>query len=76
MSSVNKASSVILFLCVLERWEQFVDASELLFAGYLLHYVPYLTADRTMFIYSYIPALCFQILLIAFLIEHIHALIW
>ena len=53
-----------------------MDASELLFAGYLLHYVPYLTADRTMFIYSYIPALCFQILLIAFLIEHIHALIW
>ena len=53
-----------------------MDCCECLLAGYLVHYLPYLSADRTMFVYSYIPALCFQILLTAFLVEHLHALIW
>ncbi len=59
-----------------DTFEQLVDVAELLFAGYLLHYLPYLAEDRTLFIYSYLPALCFQILLTAYTIEHIYNLLW
>ncbi len=57
------------------QWERLVGVAEVLWAGYLLHFVPYLSADRTMFVYSYIPALVFQILLTAFLVEHVHVLL-
>jgi len=51
------------------------EVSWLLLAGYLVNYVPYYMTDQTLFLYHYLPALYFGILLTATLIQHIHHLI-
>jgi len=60
---------------VLEVWIQFVEVGELLFIGYLVHYVPYLLMQRTLFLYHYLPALLFSILLLAACVQLIDSLI-
>jgi len=60
---------------VLDVWQQFVDVGQLLFIGYLVHYVPYLLMERTLFLYHYLPALLFSILLLAADIEFIGSVI-
>jgi len=60
---------------VLEVWIQFVEVGDLLFIGYLVHYLPYLLVQRTLFLYHYLPALLFSILLLAANVELIHSLI-
>ena len=60
---------------VLDMWQQFVDVGQLLFIGYLVHYVPYLLMERTLFLYHYLPALLFSILLLAADIELIGSVI-
>jgi len=61
--------------CVLDMWKQFVEVGDVLFIGYLVHYVPYLLMERTLFLYNYLPALLFSILLLAANIELIGNLI-
>jgi len=46
-------------------WRQLTEVGRLLLIGYLVHYVPYLLIDRTLFLYHYLPALLFSILLLA-----------
>ncbi|XP_055299560.1 protein O-mannosyltransferase 1 [Sitodiplosis mosellana] len=53
-------------------WVQFNRCGEILFAGYLLHFLPYFFVERTMFLHNYLPALVFKIMLLCFMIEHIH----
>jgi len=60
---------------VLDVWQQFVDVGQLLFVGYLVHYVPYLLVQRTLFLYHYLPALLFSILLLAANIELVGSVI-
>jgi len=60
---------------VLDTWQQFVEVGQLLFIGYLVHYVPYLLMERTLFLYHYLPALVFSILLLAADIELIGSII-
>jgi len=62
-------------LSVLDTWQQCVEAGELLFTGYLLHYVPYLLMQRTLFVYHYLPALLFSTLLLAATVELIGSVI-
>ena len=58
-----------------EAWQQFVIMGQMFFAGYLVHYLPFYTLDRTLFIYCYLPALYFKILLLAAMSEHLTYLI-
>ncbi|KAK2145245.1 hypothetical protein LSH36_693g02094 [Paralvinella palmiformis] len=58
-----------------EEWLMYKEVSWLLLAGYLVNYVPYYMTDQTLFLYHYLPALYFGILLTATLIQHIHHLI-
>ncbi|KAJ1521671.1 hypothetical protein ONE63_003316 [Megalurothrips usitatus] len=58
-----------------EAWEQFVSIGEVLFAGYLVHYLPFFLMDRTMFLHHYLPACVFKVLLLAALIEHLYLLL-
>jgi len=54
---------------------QFVEVSELLFIGYLVHYLPYMVMQRTLFLYHYLPALLFSILLLAASVQLVDSLI-
>jgi len=62
-------------VAVLDIWRQFTEVGELLLTGYLVHYVPYLLMERTLFLYHYLPALVFSILLLAASVELIGSII-
>lgn len=52
-------------------WEKFCLAGQIGLCGYLLHFIPYFFADRTLFLHHYLPAYTYKLLLLNFLIEHI-----
>ena len=56
-------------------WSHFVQIGEVLFAGFLFHYLPYFFVERTLFLHHYLPAFMFKVLLIAALIEHVYYII-
>lgn len=56
-------------------WTQFCRCGEILFIGYLLHFLPYFFVERTLFLHNYLPALVFKIMLLCFMFEHIHDVI-
>uniref|UniRef100_A0AAG5DKB6 Protein O-mannosyltransferase 1 n=1 Tax=Anopheles atroparvus TaxID=41427 RepID=A0AAG5DKB6_ANOAO len=51
-------------------WDRFRLGGEIFLAGYLIHYLPYFFMERTLFLYNYLPALLFKILLLCFVIDH------
>ncbi|KAK7094771.1 protein O-mannosyl-transferase 1-like [Littorina saxatilis] len=59
-----------------EEWQHFVFVGELLVGGYLLHYVPYFSVDRTLFLHHYLPAVVFKVLVLAALLDHVAAQNW
>lgn len=54
------------------EWEKFQYVGTVFFTGYLINYVPYFFVERTLFLHHYLPALIFKILLLCYVIEHIH----
>lgn len=54
-----------------ETWIQFRKCGEILFVGYLMHFLPYFFVERTLFLHNYLPALVFKIMLLCFVIEHL-----
>uniref|UniRef100_A0A0K2V1T9 Protein O-mannosyltransferase 1 n=1 Tax=Lepeophtheirus salmonis TaxID=72036 RepID=A0A0K2V1T9_LEPSM len=56
-------------------WLQFLYAVEILFVGYVLHFIPFFFYDRTMFLHHYLTSYLFKIMLTSFLINHIYLLI-
>lgn len=40
--------------------------------GYLVHFLPYLCVERTLFLHNYLPALVYKLLLLCAVIEHVH----
>lgn len=56
-------------------WAQFSKCGEILFVGYLVHFLPYFFVERTLFLHNYLPALVFKIMLLCFIIEHINELL-
>lgn len=40
--------------------------------GWLVNFVPFLLMDKTLFLYHYLPALCYLHLLSPALLEHLH----
>lgn len=57
------------------QWIKFRDAGELLLGGYLIHFIPYFCVERTLFLHNYFPALMYKILLLCFVIEHLHFIV-
>ena len=55
----------------LGQWQLFVFIGLLIVVGYFIHFVPFFTMERTLFIHHYLPALMFKILLIPILADHI-----
>lgn len=58
-----------------EDWDKFLNAGEIFFSGYLIHYLPYFFVERTMFLHNYFPAFLFKILLLCFIVEHVDVII-
>ncbi|KYQ57674.1 Protein O-mannosyltransferase 1 [Trachymyrmex zeteki] len=58
-----------------EEWKKFVNNAYVLLAGYLLHFLPFLFVERTLFLHHYLPAFIFKILLMAATIDHLYYLI-
>ncbi|KAL8621100.1 hypothetical protein ACOMHN_048142 [Nucella lapillus] len=53
------------------EWRHYGFVGQLLVGGYLLHFLPYLCADRTLFLHHYLPAIPFKTLLLAALLDHL-----
>ncbi|XP_039310165.1 protein O-mannosyltransferase 1 isoform X2 [Solenopsis invicta] len=58
-----------------KEWKKFVDNAYVLLAGYLIHFLPFLFVERTLFLHHYLPAFIFKVLLTAATIDHLHYLI-
>jgi len=54
-----------------EQWSLFETAGQILLIGYAFHFVPYFFVDHTLFLHHYLPALTFQLLLTAAIVEHL-----
>lgn len=55
-----------------DSWAQLVQAGTVCTGGWAVNYLPFFTMEKTLFLYHYLPALTFQILLIPVVLEHIH----
>ncbi|XP_040897667.1 protein O-mannosyl-transferase 1 isoform X4 [Toxotes jaculatrix] len=53
-------------------WCQFVRLGCVCVGGWLVNFVPFLLMEKTLFLYHYLPALCFLYLLSPALVEHTH----
>ena len=58
-----------------EEWNRFSNSGSMLLAGYLLHFLPFVFVERTLFLHHYLPAFIFKLLLMAATIEHLYYLI-
>ncbi|XP_071862382.1 uncharacterized protein [Bombus fervidus] len=58
-----------------EEWKKFVNVGSMLLAGYLLHFLPFIFVERTLFLHHYLPAFIFKLLLTAATIEHLYYII-
>ncbi|XP_053229417.1 protein O-mannosyl-transferase 1 isoform X2 [Podarcis raffonei] len=53
-----------------EAWWQWVSAGGLCVGGWAMNYLPFFLMEKTLFLYHYLPALTFQILLIPVVLQH------
>ena len=53
-------------------WTQFKDIGYLLLGGWAIHYVPFFTMDRALFLHHYLPAVVFQVTLSAVVMDHVY----
>ncbi|KAI5088229.1 protein O-mannosyl-transferase 1, partial [Silurus meridionalis] len=53
-------------------WEQLVLAGVVCAGGWAVNYLPFFLMEKTLFLYHYLPALTFQILLIPVVVEHLY----
>ncbi|XP_063977275.1 protein O-mannosyltransferase 1 [Diachasmimorpha longicaudata] len=53
-----------------DEWNRFTGFGQVLFAGYLLHYLPFFFVERTLFLHHYLQAFVFKVLLTASVIDH------
>ncbi|KZC04285.1 Protein O-mannosyltransferase 1 [Dufourea novaeangliae] len=57
------------------EWSNFSNTGSILLTGYLLHFLPFIFVERTLFLHHYLPAFIFKLLLTAATIEHLYYLI-
>ncbi|XP_061459850.1 protein O-mannosyl-transferase 1 isoform X2 [Rhineura floridana] len=53
-----------------EVWRQWVSSGGLCVGGWAVNYLPFFLMEKTLFLYHYLPALAFQILLIPIVLQH------
>lgn len=53
-----------------DAWSQWVLAGALCTGGWALNYLPFFLMERMLFLYHYLPALTFQILLLPIVLQH------
>ena len=58
-----------------EEWRRFLEVRDIFLVGYLIHYLPYFFADRTLFLHNYLPAFLYKLLLLCYVIEHMDFLL-
>ncbi|XP_021079539.2 protein O-mannosyl-transferase 1 isoform X4 [Mesocricetus auratus] len=54
-----------------DAWSHWVLAGALGTGGWALNYLPFFLMERTLFLYHYLPALTFQILLLPIVLQHV-----
>uniref|UniRef100_A0A8C9VVY9 Protein O-mannosyl-transferase 1 n=1 Tax=Scleropages formosus TaxID=113540 RepID=A0A8C9VVY9_SCLFO len=55
-----------------DAWRQFAEAGAVCGGGWLVNYLPFFMMEKTLFLYHYLPALTFKILLLPVVLEHLH----
>lgn len=55
-----------------DAWQQFVSLGFVCVGGWMMNFLPFLLMDKTLFLYHYLPALCYLYLLSPALLEHVH----
>lgn len=53
-----------------DAWSRWVLAGALCTGGWALNYLPFFLMERVLFLYHYLPALTFQILLLPIVLQH------
>lgn len=53
-----------------DAWWQWVSAGGLCVGGWAVNYLPFFLMEKTLFLYHYLPAVTFQILLIPVVLQH------
>ncbi|XP_029915353.1 protein O-mannosyl-transferase 1 isoform X2 [Myripristis murdjan] len=56
-----------------DAWSQFVAVGWLCVGGWAVNFLPFFLMEKTLFLYHYLPALCFLFLLTPALLEHTHS---
>ncbi|XP_013842435.1 protein O-mannosyl-transferase 1 isoform X4 [Sus scrofa] len=56
---------------VTDSWLRWVLAGALCAGGWAVNYLPFFMVEKTLFLYHYLPALAFQILLLPVVLEHV-----
>uniref|UniRef100_A0A8B9F259 Protein O-mannosyl-transferase 1 n=1 Tax=Amazona collaria TaxID=241587 RepID=A0A8B9F259_9PSIT len=54
-----------------DAWQLWVSAGGICVGGWAVNYLPFFGMEKTLFLYHYLPALTFQILLIPIVLQHI-----
>ncbi|XP_043914336.1 protein O-mannosyl-transferase 1 isoform X2 [Protopterus annectens] len=55
-----------------DAWWQWVLAGVICGGGWAVNYLPFFMMEKTLFLYHYLPALTFQILLLPVVLQHVH----
>uniref|UniRef100_A0A3Q2T130 dolichyl-phosphate-mannose--protein mannosyltransferase n=1 Tax=Fundulus heteroclitus TaxID=8078 RepID=A0A3Q2T130_FUNHE len=55
-------------------WQRFVSLGFVCVGGWMMNFLPFLLMDKTLFLYHYLPALCYLYVLSPALLEHIRTL--
>uniref|UniRef100_A0A8D2J5L5 Protein O-mannosyl-transferase 1 n=1 Tax=Varanus komodoensis TaxID=61221 RepID=A0A8D2J5L5_VARKO len=53
-----------------EAWQQWVLAGGLCLGGWAVNYLPFFLMEKTLFLYHYLPAVTFQMLLVPVVLQH------
>ncbi|KAJ8381201.1 hypothetical protein SKAU_G00019790 [Synaphobranchus kaupii] len=56
-------------------WRQFTQVGVVCGGGWAVNYLPFFIMEKTLFLYHYLPALNFKILLLSAALEHLHTYI-
>ncbi|XP_059684640.1 protein O-mannosyl-transferase 1 isoform X2 [Gavia stellata] len=54
-----------------DAWQLWVSAGGICVGGWAVNYLPFFLMEKTLFLYHYLPALTFQILLIPIVLQHL-----
>ncbi|XP_042193224.1 protein O-mannosyl-transferase 1 isoform X1 [Callorhinchus milii] len=55
-----------------DSWERLVLAGAVCIGGWIVNYLPFFLMEKTLFLYHYVPALTFKIILLPIVLQHIH----